>query len=750
MASIQFGGVVSGLNTQSIISALVAAESQPLTDMQAQEANLTAKQSAYGQLGTSIDAVVSALKNFTVTSAGASRVATSSDNSVFSATASPNASVSQYQITVGRLATATVATSTGALGSPVTAAVNTSQTLANANMATPVTAGNMTVTVDGTAVQVAVGDPTTTTLQSVIDSLTGALQTQLQATDPGSTVSASIVNGQLQLSISGNASAHTISFGDPSDTSNLAAAFGLGSQGVTNAQNATITGAGYLDPTLQSLNLPGSVSAGQISAVVDGVIVHYTVGDPSQTTLDQFMQGFGQAIQSQLQSGGVNSSADPTATATFSVVNNQLQLSVAGAAGLHSFSFGASSDTSNALGMLGIADMTATNAANPALTGDTNLGVTRMQSALDSSGIAGLTSTTTGVLTINGVAISYDTTKDSLATVVSRINNASTGVIASVDRTNDEIVLTKQNTGAVAIDITDTSGNLGAALKLAPGTTNAQQIGQTAQLTVNSKSITSTSNTVTNAIDGVTLNLVGLTPPGTTSESLSVSVDLSGVQTALNSFISAFNSLGDTLDQLTQNTPGTSGGTAGTTGPLGDDPTALTMFLNLRATVFQTSGSGSMNSLGALGVNTGAVGSAVGTTTRLQLDTSQLTTALTNDPNAVSNLLDSTTGPLGTLLTQLQGYEDPSNNAAYVQSNTTSLTSQISDLKDREATEQEMINNYQTMVEAQFTAMETTLATLQAQSAQLAAELGYSTSSTSSSSSASSVTPTTSTSSTGS
>ena len=36
-----------------------------------------------------------------------------------------------------------------------------------------------------------------------------------------------------------------------------------------------------------------------------------------------------------------------------------------------------------------------------------------------------------------------------------------------------------------------------------------------------------------------------------------------------------------------------------------------------------------------------------------------------------------------------------------------------------------MINNYQAMIEAQFTAMETTLATLQSQSAQIAAELGY-------------------------
>ena len=45
-----------------------------------------------------------------------------------------------------------------------------------------------------------------------------------------------------------------------------------------------------------------------------------------------------------------------------------------------------------------------------------------------------------------------------------------------------------------------------------------------------------------------------------------------------------------------------------------------------------------------------------------------------------------------------------------------------------------MINNYQAMIEAQFTAMETTLATLQSQSAQIAAELGYTTSSSSSSS----------------
>ena len=135
-------------------------------------------------------------------------------------------------------------------------------------------------------------------------------------------------------------------------------------------------------------------------------------------------------------------------------------------------------------------------------------------------------------------------------------------------------------------------------------------------------SIISASNTVTNAIDSVALNLVGQSPLGET-ETLSVGVDTNAVQTALSSFISAFNSLGDTLDNLTANTPGTVGGTAGTAGPLADDPTALTMFLSLRDTVMQAVGGGTTNSLGALGVSTGAVGSAVGTTNRLQLDYEQ-------------------------------------------------------------------------------------------------------------------------------
>jgi flagellar hook-associated protein 2 len=610
MSTIQFGGVVSGLNTQSIIDALMTEKKLPLTQLQNKEASLTAQTTAYGQLGTALDDLVAKIKTFTVSTAGASRLGTSADNTVFTATAASSAAVSQYEISVDRLATATRAVSTSSMGVPVTGA----------------------------------------------------------------------------------------------DASR----------------------------TLQSLNLPGSVTAGQISAIVDGVIVHYTVGDPATMTLGDLMAGFGQAIQDQLRAAGPNSS--PDATATFSVVGNKLQLTIAGAGSVpHSLSFGTASDSSNALGMLGIASAAVAGALNPTLTGATNLGVARMTGVLDNAGLSGLTSTQTGVLTINGVDIAYDTTKDSMSALISRINNSSAGVIASVDRTNDQLVVTRKDTGAIAIDIEDATGNnLAAALHLAPGTTNAQQIGKTAQVTVDGRTITSVSNTVTNAIDGVTLNLLKQSPLGL-AQGLSIGVDQSAVAAALNSFITSFNSLGDTLDKLTAMTPGQTGGTAGTAAPLASDSTIRTLFLDLRDTLFGTSGSGTFTSLGAIGLSTGPIGSAVGSTDRLQLDTDKLTTALNTDAGRVASLLDGSTGPLSLILTKLKTIDDPSSTKSYVQSQTVELGSEISELHREEADRQEMIDNYQTMIEAQYASMEATLAQLQSQSAQIAATLGYSTTSTTSS-----------------
>jgi flagellar hook-associated protein 2 len=245
---------------------------------------------------------------------------------------------------------------------------------------------------------------------------------------------------------------------------------------------------------------------------------------------------------------------------------------------------------------------------------------------------------------------------------------------------------------------------------------------------VDGRVITNTSNTIAGVIDGLTLTLGAKDTLGTV-ETLTVGADQTAVQSALTALVASFNSVGDMLDSATQTTPGTSGGTAGSASPLASDPQAKMMFLALRDTVFQTLGSGTMNSLGAIGLSTGAAGSAVGTTNRLQLDTAKLSAALTADPNAVARLLDQSTGPLGALLAQAQGYEDPSSTSSYIQAHVTGITGEITSLHSQEADRQRMIDDYTTMIEAQFTAMETTLSLLQSQSQQIAAQLGYTTTS---------------------
>jgi flagellar hook-associated protein 2 len=737
MSTIQFGGVVSGLNTQGIIDALVAVKKQPLTQLQNKEADLAAQKAAYAQVGAALDDLVTKVKVFTVTAAGARRLATPADPTVFTATAVTGTAVSQHQISVDHLATATTAVSTTAMGAAVTGNVDTSKLLSAANMALPITAGNMAVTVDGTTVQFAVGDPATTTLQSVMTGLAAALQAQIQAQTPGETamVAASIVGGKIQLSVAGSTATHSISFGDAvHDTSNLASAFGLSGPGVSGALDPKFAGTTYLDPVLSSLNLPGSVTAGQISAIVDGQIVHFNVGNPSTTTLSQTLDGFAAAIQIQLGAGGASVGPDAAARVSATVVDNKLQISITGDGPLvaHSLRFGAAGDTSNALGLFGISNSVVAGANNPTITGAANLGVARMTSSLDTAGLAGLTSTATGKMTINGVEIAYNTASDSMSDLISRINNSSAGVIASVDRSNDQIILTRKDTGAVAIDIADvpSHGNLAAALQLAPGTTNAQVIGDPAQVTVDGRTIVSTSNTVTNALDGVVLTLAKRSPLGE-AQTLTIGVDQDSMTTALNSFVTSFNALGDLLDNVTATTPGQAGGTAGTAGPLSSDPMARSIFLELRDILFSPTGSGTLSTLGQLGLSTGAVGSLAGTTDRLQLDTTKLTAALTADAGQVASLLDGSSGPMAAVVAKLKSYEDPSNSNSYIQSHTAGITSEISDLKRQEADRQTMIDSYQAMIEAQYASMEATLSLLQSQSAQINSTLGVSSSTTS-------------------
>jgi flagellar hook-associated protein 2 len=583
MPTIQFGGAISGIDTRSIVDALMQAERLPLTRLQQRRTELENRQKAYSKLSGLLTELLSKAKAFTVNGIAASKSASVSEPTRFGATATTSAASGTYQIIVDRLATPTKATSTAAVGTAVT---NTAQTLA-------------------------------------------------------------------------------------------------------------------------SLNLPGSVSAGTVSLAVDGSIVTATIGDPASTTLQSAIDAIGAAIQTKVQA------TDPGATVTASVSGNKLQFAISGAAGSHTVKFGAAGDTSNALTIFGLSSLESqTFATGSPILAASSLGVVRTTVALDSAGLTGLTSTATGKVTINGVEIAYDTTTDTLSDVLTRINNSAAGVIASLDRTNDKVILQHKTAGATVMNVADTSGTLAAGLKLGPGTTTAQALGQSSRIYVDGREVVADTNRVTTAIDGLTLDLLTTDPAAVT---LTVGADRTTARKAVSDFVAAFNAVANELETVTANAPGKAKGILAAEAGVRD----LLNGLRSTALAVAPSLSGAIRSLGDLGVSTGVIGSAVGTTKRLVFDETKFDKAVDLDPARVAQLLNSADGaikPLVDRLTALTGAN------GLIEANTKGIAEELPRLSAREADLERRIEAKRIAIERKYTALERQLALLQSQNQQVGAQ----------------------------
>lgn len=583
MATFNFSGAISGLDTSSILTALLSAEKAPLTRLQASRTAAKARQSSWGDVRSLLAKLEAAAKAFTKDLAGAKRSASSSNATTLTAVASTAADTASYGVVVDRLATSTRATSTASMGRAVTDA------------------------------------------------------------DLGTLVSA--------------------------------------------------------------LPLPGSVTAGSVGMVVDGKVVRATIGDPASTTLGDTLAAISDALTAQIQA---NEGVGSTATVTASIVDNKVQLALTGTAQTHGLSFGVGGDTSNALGVLGLSGTgSVTLSSATPLTGRSALGVTRTSVALDSAGLTGLASGA-GTLTINGTPIAYDTTTDSLSTIIGRINASAAGVVASLDRTNDKLVITAKTGGASPMGIED-SGTLAAALRLAPGTTDAQVLGTQAQVTIDGRTYLSDTNKVSTAISGVTLTLLAA---GTST--VSVTPDEAGLTTALKDLVNAYNALADKLDTLTANDP------EGTRGVLAGDPDLRGLAMSLRRTILGSAGGGTFTSLAQLGVSSGAVGAAVGSTDRLLLDEDKLKKAIAQDPTAVASLLNSATGAIRPVLDKVQAW---TKTGGRIDDALETITSALRAMSDREEQMQARFDAKQAALERKFANLERTLSELQATSAALGSQI---------------------------
>lgn len=179
------------------------------------------------------------------------------------------------------------------------------------------------------------------------------------------------------------------------------------------------------------------------------------------------------------------------------------------------------------------------------------------------------TSTTavgTGTLTFsNGAssfAVTLDSTNNTLDGIANAVNSASSnfGVSATIvnDGTGNRLLLSPNNTGtayAITVAVADTgdgnsTDNLGLSrLSYTPGAQNLSQTqaAKSAIITVDGlTAITKASNTISDVIQGVTLNL----QKEGVSTTLNVAVDTEAITAKVNTFVSAYNRLQGDITNL--------------------------------------------------------------------------------------------------------------------------------------------------------------------------------------------------------
>lgn len=565
-------GVFSGLDTSGLIQKMMAVEQQPLQALNVKKSGYQAELSVFGKLKSSLASLNVAAEKLKTTSTETMK-ATSSDTSVFTATAGSSAAAGTYSIKVTRLATAqSIYSSTFASETSEVAdlSVNTTQKL-------KIQVGS------GTAKEITI-DSTNNTLSGIRNAINTA----------GAGVSASIINAGFDVTASNN----TIVFNDGSN------------------RTATLTA--------------GTYSADSLAAEIKRALEAANGGTDTYTVSYD-----GTSNKFTIANDGANANPidvlweDPATTATallgFSASNH------------------------------------ASIAAGASMSSDSGVGGYRLILNAASTGAA------------NHIKISADEN-----------NNGTYAEAAETDTTG---------LSRLAFDASyDSSGNVAGGVANMSQTTAALS----ASLVVNGLSVSRDSNSITDLVSGVTLNL--LAESGTTTPTLTVANDTQSIESDVKDFVSAYNGAVGLIRSVVTSSPTSKALLAG-------DGPVVGMLNTLRSAITTTFGSYAPATLGINHTKDGV----------LQLDTSVLENYLKNDlSGAVTSL-----NKMGT------SFDD---NVSFfintsISSRTDGLNQTIKRIDDSMSNMQRRLALTQEQLVKRFNAMETIIGNLQSSSSYLAQQL---------------------------
>lgn len=294
----------------------------------------------------------------------------------------------------------------------------------------------------------------------------------------------------------------------------------------------------------------------------------------------------------------------------------------------------------------------------------------------------------------------------SLADLRNAINAAAdnTGVNAVLltEDTGTRLVLTSREEGTASQITFNSSASGGGSLL----TTSTLQAATDAQIKVEGYTYTSTSNTVTSAIEGVTLDLLKA-EPGTTL-SLSLAQDTASSSKAVKALVTAYNAVVDLVAKYGSYDPTTKSG-----GPLMGESSVRSAMQQIRAVLGDNVGDGRYSMLAQLGITSDKSG-------KLNVDASKLDAAFAADSAAISKLFSSTEGVATRLNTVLEGFVG---DEGRVDSQTEQLQKRLKALDDQTASLDRRMALVEARYRKQFTALDTLLGQMQSTSSYLSQQL---------------------------
>ncbi|MDN0075837.1 flagellar filament capping protein FliD [Crenobacter sp. SG2303] len=329
------------------------------------------------------------------------------------------------------------------------------------------------------------------------------------------------------------------------------------------------------------------------------------------------------------------------------------------------------------------------------------------------SGVADPTTAVTGLqgaVMINGQTVNLGASNLSLNDFVSKVNGAGVGVTASLVNQGGgsyKVVLMSQKTGSTDGQITS-NGQPGDPLvaKLAgtgnPPATIGNSTAQDAQYTLNGVSLTSQSNTVSDAVPGMTFtfNKVG-------SSGVTVGRDNDAIQKKAQDFVDAYNKVIDLTNSL-----------RGKDGSFKGDSMLLSVQRQIYTQISAPySASGSPKVTDAFPLV--KIGITLDKNGKLMLDGSAFTKALQSDPNGVATML--TNGPGTNLVNSISGMLDTQ---GLIGSRDGNLQTSRRQQSNRQDSIQAALDRRQQALLAQYSQLNSSLATMQASLNRVASSLG--------------------------